>query len=64
MSPESSIARESDAALPILAGVEIGVASTKAFMNQLGALACLAIAAGRQRGHLTPERRRTLSIRC
>jgi glucosamine--fructose-6-phosphate aminotransferase (isomerizing) len=33
--PESSIARESDAALPILAGVEIGVASTKAFMNQL-----------------------------
>jgi glucosamine--fructose-6-phosphate aminotransferase (isomerizing) len=53
---QSSIARESDAALPILAGVEIGVASTKAFMNQLGALACLAIAAGRQRGHLTPER--------
>jgi glucosamine--fructose-6-phosphate aminotransferase (isomerizing) len=43
-------------ALPILAGVEIGVASTKAFMNQLGALACLAIVAGRQRGHLTPER--------
>jgi glucosamine--fructose-6-phosphate aminotransferase (isomerizing) len=36
--------------------VEIGVASTKAFMNQLGALACLAIVAGRQRGHLTPER--------
>jgi glucosamine--fructose-6-phosphate aminotransferase (isomerizing) len=42
--------------LPILAGVEIGVASTKAFMNQLGALACLALVAGRQRGHLTPER--------
>ena len=54
--PQSSIARESDTALPILAGVEIGVASTKAFMNQLGALACLAIVAGRQRGHLTPER--------
>jgi glucosamine--fructose-6-phosphate aminotransferase (isomerizing) len=48
--PQSSIARESDIALPILAGVEIGVASTKAFMNQLGALACLAIVAGRQRG--------------
>jgi len=54
--PQSSIARESDTALPILAGVEIGVASTKAFMNQLGALACLAILAGRQRGQLTPER--------
>jgi glucosamine--fructose-6-phosphate aminotransferase (isomerizing) len=54
--PQSSIARESDHALPILAGVEIGVASTKAFMNQLGALACLALVAGRQRGHLTPER--------
>jgi glucosamine--fructose-6-phosphate aminotransferase (isomerizing) len=54
--PESSISRESDSALPILAGVEIGVASTKAFMNQLGALACLAIVAARQRGHLTPAR--------
>jgi glucosamine--fructose-6-phosphate aminotransferase (isomerizing) len=53
---ESSIARESDVALPIHAGVEIGVASTKAFMNQLGALACLAILAGRQRGHLTADR--------
>ena len=55
--PQSSIARESDTALPILAGVEIGVASTKAFMNQLGALACLAILAGRQRGQLTPRAR-------
>jgi glucosamine--fructose-6-phosphate aminotransferase (isomerizing) len=53
---ESSIARESDVALPIHAGVEIGVASTKAFMNQLGALACLAILAGRQRGQLTADR--------
>ncbi|MDG4648553.1 glutamine--fructose-6-phosphate transaminase (isomerizing) [Roseibacterium sp. SDUM158017] len=53
---ESSIARDSDVALPIMAGVEIGVASTKAFMNQLGALANLAILAGRQRGHLTAER--------
>jgi glucosamine--fructose-6-phosphate aminotransferase (isomerizing) len=54
--PESSIARESDIALPIMAGIEIGVASTKAFMNQLGALAALAILAGRQRGHLTEAR--------
>jgi len=54
--PQSSIARESDTTLPIIAGVEIGVASTKAFMNQLGALACLAILAARQRGRLTRER--------
>jgi hypothetical protein len=32
-------------------------------MNQLGALACLAIVAGRQRGHLTPRARRSLSKR-
>jgi glucosamine--fructose-6-phosphate aminotransferase (isomerizing) len=48
--PESSIAREADAALPILAGVEVGVASTKAFVNQLAVLLCLAVLAGRQRG--------------
>jgi len=41
--PESTIARESDAVLPTLAGPEIGVASTKAFTTQLMALACLAI---------------------
>ncbi len=53
---ESSIARESDLALPILAGREIGVASTKAFTCQLVALASLAIMAARQRGHITPEK--------
>ena len=47
---ESTIARESDLALPILAGVEIGVASTKAFTCQLIALATLAIEAAVQRG--------------
>ena len=51
--PESSIARESDAVLPTLAGPEIGVASTKAFTCQLAVLACLAIAAGRKRGTLS-----------
>jgi glucosamine--fructose-6-phosphate aminotransferase (isomerizing) len=51
---QSSIAREADAALPILAGVEVGVASTKAFVNQLAVLLCLAILAGRQRGVLPP----------
>jgi len=48
----SSIARESDLALPILAGTEVGVASTKAFTCQLTVLAALAVLAGRQRGHL------------
>jgi len=54
--PESSIARESDLALPILAGVEVGVASTKAFMCQLAVLANLAILAARQRGHIDAAR--------
>jgi glutamine---fructose-6-phosphate transaminase (isomerizing) len=57
----STIARESDTALPILAGPEIGVASTKAFTCQLLALAALAIAAGRQRGlHRHPNAETTL----
>jgi glutamine---fructose-6-phosphate transaminase (isomerizing) len=51
---ESSIARESDAVLPTLAGPEIGVASTKAFTCQLTVLACLAIAAGKARGVIGP----------
>jgi glutamine---fructose-6-phosphate transaminase (isomerizing) len=51
--PTSSIARESDLALPILAGVEVGVASTKAFTNQLlTLLALLALKAGVDRGRL------------
>jgi len=49
----STIARESDAVLPTLAGPEIGVASTKAFTCQLSVLACLAIALGRARGALS-----------
>ncbi|MDP9836640.1 glucosamine--fructose-6-phosphate aminotransferase (isomerizing) [Neorhizobium huautlense] len=47
---ESTIARESDAVFPILAGPEIGVASTKAFTCQLAVLASLAIGAARARG--------------
>jgi glucosamine--fructose-6-phosphate aminotransferase (isomerizing) len=50
--PESTIAREADIALPTFAGPEIGVASTKAFTCQLSALAPLAIAAARARGHM------------
>jgi len=49
----STIARESDAVLPTLAGPEIGVASTKAFTCQLAALACLAIALGKARGTIS-----------
>lgn len=51
----SSIARESDVALPILAGIEVGVASTKAFTCQLLVLAVLALKAGVDRGRLSPE---------
>jgi len=54
--PESSIARESNLALPILAGTEIGVASTKAFTCQLTVLLMLALKAAEQRGTITPER--------
>ncbi|MBA86414.1 glutamine--fructose-6-phosphate transaminase (isomerizing) [Thalassobius sp. S69A] len=54
--PESSIARESDLALPILAGAEIGVASTKAFTCQLTVLLMLALKAAEQRGTIAPER--------
>ncbi|MBX9932152.1 MAG: glutamine--fructose-6-phosphate transaminase (isomerizing) [Methylobacterium sp.] len=58
--PTSTIAREASAVLPTLAGPEIGVASTKAFSCQLTVLLCLAIAAGRARGTLSPERERSL----
>jgi len=52
--PTSSIARESDLSLPILAGVEVGVASTKAFTAQLTVLALMAVKAGLDRGRLDP----------
>ena len=58
--PTSTIARESAAVLPTLAGPEIGVASTKAFSCQLTVLLCLAIHAGRARGVLSAERERAL----
>lgn len=51
--PESSIARESDLPLPILAGTEIGVASTKAFTCQLTTLAILALQAAHVRGKIS-----------
>ncbi|MBP0440969.1 glutamine--fructose-6-phosphate transaminase (isomerizing) [Tianweitania sediminis] len=57
---ESTIARESDAIFPTLAGPEIGVASTKAFTCQLSVLASLAIRAAVERGFVSPEREREL----
>jgi glucosamine--fructose-6-phosphate aminotransferase (isomerizing) len=56
----STIARESDVVLPILAGPEIGVASTKAFTSQLTVLFALAVAAGRQRGCLSEAEEKRL----
>jgi glucosamine--fructose-6-phosphate aminotransferase (isomerizing) len=50
--PTSSIAREADVALPILAGIEVGVASTKAFTCQLTVLLLMALTAARQRGRI------------
>lgn len=46
----STIARETDAGVYNHAGPEVGVASTKAFVSQLVALALLTIFLGRQRG--------------
>ncbi|WP_208246054.1 glutamine--fructose-6-phosphate transaminase (isomerizing) (plasmid) [Rhizobium sp. T1470] len=57
---ESTIAREADAVFPILAGPEIGVASTKAFTCQLAVLAALAIGAGKARGTVTDDQEQAL----
>ncbi len=57
---DSSIARECDAIMPTYAGPEIGVASTKAFTCQLIVLACLALAAARDRHTITVEQEREL----
>jgi len=51
----STMAREADIALPINAGPEIGVASTKAFTSQLTALAALSLAAAQARGKISRE---------
>ena len=48
--PESSIVRECSLVLMTRAGPEIGVASTKAFLTQLAALALLAIELGKHHG--------------
>lgn len=48
----SAIARDSDTALPTRAGIEVSVASSKAFTCQLTVLAILALKAARDRGRL------------
>ena len=53
--PTSTIAREVDIAFPILAGPEIGVASTKAFTGMLCALAALVVALAKARGSIDRE---------
>ncbi len=61
--PTSSIAREADLALPIMAGIEVGVASTKAFTCQLITLALLALKAAQDRGRLDADGTRDTSGR-
>jgi glucosamine--fructose-6-phosphate aminotransferase (isomerizing) len=51
----SSIAREADGGVYLHAGPEIGVASTKAFTNQVAVLTMLALHVGRMR-HISSER--------
>ncbi len=53
--PESSIARESDIAVPILAGIEVSVASTKAFTCQLTTFALMALHAAHMRGEMNDQ---------
>ena len=48
----SAIARDSDVALPTLAGIEVSVASSKAFTCQLTVLAILALKAAHDRGRI------------
>jgi glutamine---fructose-6-phosphate transaminase (isomerizing) len=53
---ESTIGRIVDVCLPIKAGQEIGVASTKAFTSQLIVLACLTLKAALEKKSITPAK--------
>lgn len=57
--PTSSLVRESDLKFLTRAGVEIGVASTKAFVTQLTALLLLTVVLGRRHG-LSAEREKNI----
>ena len=56
----SSLVRESDLAFMTRAGVEVGVASTKAFTTQLAALLMLVTALGKVKGHISAEKEREI----
>lgn len=56
----SSLVRESDLAFMTRAGVEVGVASTKAFTTQLAALLMLVTVLGKVKGHISVEKEREI----
>ncbi|MGR5238032.1 glutamine--fructose-6-phosphate transaminase (isomerizing) [Vibrio alfacsensis] len=56
----SSLVRESDFAFMTRAGVEIGVASTKAFTTQLSALLMLVTALGKQQNRISKEKEKEI----
>ncbi|KMZ28826.1 glucosamine--fructose-6-phosphate aminotransferase [Haemophilus influenzae] len=56
----SSLVRESDLSFMTRAGVEVGVASTKAFTTQLAALLMLVTALGKVKGHISVEKEREI----
>ncbi|QEH22623.1 glutamine--fructose-6-phosphate transaminase (isomerizing) [Histophilus somni] len=62
----SSLVRESDFAFMTRAGVEIGVASTKAFTTQLTCLLLLNVVLGRIKGSINVEQERNIirSLQC
>ena len=53
----STLAREADFFLPLLAGAEVGVASTKAFLAQMLVLGRLVVRAAEQRGNRAAAKR-------
>lgn len=62
-SPVSSLAREADCVIYQRAGVEIAVASTKAYVTQVLCLALLAVHFGYATGRLSPDDARTITRR-
>ncbi|OOF57262.1 glutamine--fructose-6-phosphate transaminase (isomerizing) [Rodentibacter myodis] len=56
----SSLVRESDLAFMTRAGVEIGVASTKAFTTQLAAMLMLVTAIGKLNGNISEEKEKEI----
>ena len=55
---DSSLAREADAVIYTRAGLEVSVASTKAFVAQVAALELLALRLAQLRGDAVARRRR------